>query len=62
VRGALAQGTRNATLRYHAGMIEHAVGNDVAARRWLRDALALDPHFDVVQAPVARATLRSLGP
>jgi len=60
LQGALAQGTRSATLLYHAGMIEHAVGNDAAARRHLGDALGLDAHFDVAQAPIAKATLSRL--
>jgi tetratricopeptide (TPR) repeat protein len=60
VDAALAQGTRNATLLYHAGMIKRAAGHPQAARRMLAAALRLDPHFDVAQAPIARSELAAL--
>jgi hypothetical protein len=47
-------------LFYHAGMIELALGNVGGARFWLREALAVNPHFDPWQVAVARATLDSL--
>jgi predicted Zn-dependent protease len=59
--GALAQGTQDALLLYHAGMIERAAGNLSAARAYLRRALAVSPYFDVAGPTVARATLDSLG-
>jgi tetratricopeptide (TPR) repeat protein len=58
--GALAQGTQDATLLYHAGMIERAAGNAAAARDYLRRALAVSPVFDPTGAAVARAVLDSL--
>lgn len=61
VDGALAQGTRDATLLAHAGMIELAAGHRARAHQLLRDALALDPQFDLVQAPLARAALQRSG-
>lgn len=60
VAGALAQGTRDVELLYHAGMIEAAVGHTDRAAALLRDALELDPHFDLVHAPRAAAALASL--
>ena len=57
---ALALGTRDAKLLYHAGMIEAALGNDAAARRNLEDALALDPSFDPLAVRTARTTLAGL--
>jgi tetratricopeptide (TPR) repeat protein len=60
VDGALAQGTRSAPLLAHAGLIEHAVGHERRARALLTEALALDPNFDLVHAPIARRTLESL--
>ena len=57
---ALSRGTRDAVLFYHAGMIELALGNVGGARFWLREALAVNPHFDPWQVAVARATLDSL--
>ena len=59
--GALRLGTRDATLFYHAGMIERAAGNLSAARAYLRRALAVSRYFDVAGPAVARATLDSLG-
>ena len=60
-RRANRLGTRLPGLRYHLGVIEAAAGDRVAARRDLRAALALNPSFNPLQAPAARALLRSLG-
>ncbi len=57
---ALALGTRDARLLFHAGMIEAALGNTAAARSFLEDALATDPSFDPAAVAVARATLADL--
>jgi tetratricopeptide (TPR) repeat protein len=57
---ALSLGTRDARLYYHAGMIAHALGNDLEARRLLEEALVINPHFDVLQVPLLRATLNGL--
>ena len=57
---ALALGTRDAKLLYHAGMIEAALGDNAAARRYLEDALATDPSFDPLAVQTARTTLREL--
>ncbi len=53
-------GWRNATFSYHRGMIELALGNRSAARRYLTEALDINPHFSLVQAPKARSALTSL--
>ena len=58
---ALAQGTEDATLLYHAGMIAAAAGDSTAARSLLTKALALNPLFSPTQATMARRTLDSLG-
>jgi len=60
-RQATALGWRNATFLYHRGVIQHALGDDVQARRDLTDALTLNPSFDALQAPQARQLLSSLG-
>ncbi|MCU1589440.1 MAG: hypothetical protein JWP11_696 [Frankiales bacterium] len=67
-REALAQarragrlGARLPYLRYHLGVIEAAVGDTSGARRDLRAALSLNPSFNPLQAPAARALLKSLG-
>jgi tetratricopeptide (TPR) repeat protein len=57
---ALSLGTRDAMLYFHAGMIERALGNDVAARRHLKAALATNPHFDPLHPAEAHAVLDSL--
>jgi tetratricopeptide (TPR) repeat protein len=50
-------GGRNATYRYHLGMIELALGHQAKARRDLDLALRINPYFSVRQAPVARRAL-----
>jgi len=57
---ALAQGTRDARILYHAGLIDQALGHPAAAMAELRQALAISPNFDPLQAPRARAALARL--
>ena len=61
MRQALAQGTEDAHLEYHAGMIANALGDEPRARDPLRRALALNAGFDPLQAQHARADLQALG-
>lgn len=58
---AVRLGTRSALLRYHLGSIEAALGQRDAARADLTSALAINPHFSVQQAPIARALLAKVG-
>jgi len=60
MRLALAQGTQDAMLYYHAGLIARASGDLVAARDYLARALAIAPAFDHAAPAIARATLDSL--
>src|SRR3954462_15547805 len=46
---ALALGTRNATLFYHAAMIDHAVGDEASARSRLEAALVVNPYWHPAQ-------------
>ncbi len=57
---ALAQGTQDALLFFHAGMIERAGGDPSAAKRHLDRALALNPVFDPHHPNKVKATLDSL--
>ncbi len=59
---ALALGTRDAMLYYHAGMIERALGDGTAARARLETALAINPAWHPSQPASARAVLDSLTP
>jgi tetratricopeptide (TPR) repeat protein len=54
---ALRLGTRDALLVFHRAMIERCLGSPTA-RSWFRRALAINPHFSFLWAPVARAELR----
>ncbi len=60
MRQALALGTRDAMLFYHAGMIERALGDTNAARQHLSAALAINPYWDPFHPAEARAALDSL--
>ena len=53
-------GTRDARIKYHAGMIENALGNKADAAKFLKSALEINPEFDVLQADVARRTLEEI--
>lgn len=57
MRHALALGTRDATLHYHAGMIEAALGRRADARRHLETALEINPHWDPFQPAEAKLVL-----
>lgn len=54
---ALKEGTRDAQLYYHAGMIARAAGEKSASRALLARAIKLNPHFDPLQAPLAKRAL-----
>jgi len=51
---ALRLGTLDASKFFHRGMIERCLGNRAAARGWFRRALAFNPHFSLLWAPLAR--------
>jgi tetratricopeptide (TPR) repeat protein len=55
-------GARNAAYSYHLGMIELSLGNRAAARRDLTQALAINPHFSPLDAPIAKRMLAGLEP
>ncbi|HTE18615.1 MAG TPA: tetratricopeptide repeat protein [Armatimonadota bacterium] len=59
IKKALAPGTRDAELFYHAGLIFHRANQDALARTYLRRALETNPRF--AEAADARRTLRTLG-
>jgi tetratricopeptide (TPR) repeat protein len=59
IKEALRLGTKDARLFYHAGMIQRAAGDPNGARNYLRQALALNPEFDEMQAQVARKALEN---
>jgi tetratricopeptide (TPR) repeat protein len=55
---SLGLGTRDALLFFHRGMIERCLGKGATARAWFSRALALNPHFSLLWAPVARRALQ----
>jgi len=57
---ALALGTREAMLLYHAGMIERALGADDSARHFLQSALTTNRHWHPSQPAQAHAVLDSI--
>ncbi len=60
-RQAVRLGSPQPALWYHLGVISAAAGDKAGARKALSKALALNPHFNPLQAPKARALLASLG-
>ena len=57
---ALSSPVQNADLLYHSALISLALGDADAATRELRDALAISPEFDPLQAAHARDLLDDL--
>lgn len=57
---ALAQGTQDGLLHFHAGMIQLANRDSAGAARHLRHALRLNPFFGITHPAVARAVLDTL--
>lgn len=57
---ALRLGTRDAALFYRAGKIALAAGDEATARRYLAEALAINPYFSVRHAPDAQRLLAEL--
>ncbi len=57
---ALALGTQDALKFFHAGMIALKRDDPPRAREFLQKALALNPHFSLLYAPVAQQTLAQL--
>jgi tetratricopeptide (TPR) repeat protein len=55
---SLRLGTKDALKLFHRGMIERCLGHTAEGNRFLRRALALNPHFSLLWAPVARRALR----
>lgn len=55
---ALRLGTRNALVLFHRGMIERCLGREAAGKRFLAEALAVNPYFSLRWGPVAREALR----
>ena len=58
---ALRLGSRDPLLRFHAGAIAAALGDDAAARRDLELALSTDAGFSATHAAEARRLLDTLG-
>jgi tetratricopeptide (TPR) repeat protein len=54
---ALAMGTRDASLFFHAGMIAAAAGDTALARARLREALEINPRWHPTQPDEARRVL-----
>jgi tetratricopeptide (TPR) repeat protein len=57
---AIQLNTAEPVFYYHAGMIAAQLGKKDDARKYLQRALALNSHFDIEEAPTARATLDQL--
>ena len=56
-RRAIGHPSRDSSMLFHAGMIARSLGKGSDAKRLLREAVALDPMFSRMQAPLARRLL-----
>ncbi|HEY0759575.1 MAG TPA: tetratricopeptide repeat protein [Acidisarcina sp.] len=57
---ALQSGTRDPLLLYHAGMIAEKLGKSDEARKELKEALVINPHFHMIYADRAQQQLSLL--
>jgi hypothetical protein len=57
---AIRRSVGDAGYHYHAGMIARALGDDGAARDYLRKALILDPSWSIIESHRTREILASL--
>ncbi len=57
---ALAQGTKDAQSLFHAGMIYEKTGDSARAKSYLSQALATNPHFNILYSEVAAERLAAL--
>ena len=57
MKAVLELGVREPAIRYHAGLIALAAGKKAEGKRLLREALSMNPHFDVSGAEEARSIL-----
>jgi tetratricopeptide (TPR) repeat protein len=60
ITNALNLKSNDARILYHAGMIEKDLGNRAQAKKYLEQALKLNPAFDLLQAENARKALLEL--
>lgn len=57
---ALRLGTRDPRMIYHAGLIAAANNENDKAKDYLKQALAINPTFDILQAEIAAKKLKSM--
>lgn len=57
---ALRLGTKDALLHFHAGMIAAKLSDEESARTHLQEALAINPYFSPLYAPIAQEALAAL--
>ena len=57
---ALQLGTQDALKLFHAGMIALKLGRHAEATQYLKEALAINPHFSILHAEEAQMTLQTL--
>jgi tetratricopeptide (TPR) repeat protein len=57
---ALQLGTQDALKLFHAGMIAVKLGRHAEATQYLKEALAINPHFSILHADEAQMTLQTL--
>jgi tetratricopeptide (TPR) repeat protein len=60
VTNALQQGTKDAQIFFHAGMIYEQLGDSASSKDYLRRALETNPHFHLTYPEVATQTLARL--
>ena len=57
---ALSLGTKDAVFYYHAALIHRDLGDVRGAHEYLRQALAINPHFHILYADAAKQALEEM--
>ncbi len=60
LKKALRLGTKDAGLFFHAGMIYYGSGDNDRAKKYLSNALSVNPYFDLTYPRIARSTLERI--
>ena len=60
IERAMKWDTRDPSMLFHRGMIHLALDDQVLGKKYLEEALALNPNFDPIDAAIAKKTIKEI--